>query len=143
VLFPEVLCSSLHALLWPSPTDGPDVWIYKLVGYGIIIESTVIVLAGLPSFLLGCLFHFALAATNMMPLRIIARNLQKGSAMAQMVAKISFMGTYIVHTMTATTPENQRKWDTVMNLYMHSNKAFAREKLERLATEFSLDVLGS
>jgi hypothetical protein len=79
----------------------------------------------------------------MMPLRIIARNLQKGSAMAQMVAKISFMGTYIVHTMTATTPENQRKWDTVMNLYMHSNKAFAREKLERLATEFSLDVLGS
>ena len=142
VLSPEVLFSSLHALLWPSPTDGPDMWIYKLVGYGIIIESTVIVLTGLRSFLLDCLIYFALAVTNMMPLRIIARNLQKGLAMAQMVAKTSFMGTYFVQTMTPTTPENQRKWDTVMNLYINSNKAFAREKLERLATEFSLDVLG-
>jgi hypothetical protein len=34
VLFPELLYTSLHSVLWPSPTDGGNnIWIYRLVGY--------------------------------------------------------------------------------------------------------------
>jgi hypothetical protein len=142
VLFPELLYTSLHSVLWPSPTDGGNIWIYRLVGYVIAIEATVIVSGGFPAFLLDCLFYFALAATNMMPLRLIARHLQKGSALAQAVAKTSFMGTYIVQTMTATPREDQQQWDTVMNLYMNSNQLCAREQLERLAAEYNLGTVG-
>ena len=78
----------------------------------------------------------------MMPLRLIARHLQKGSALAQAVAKTSFMGTYIVQTMTATPREDQQQWDTVMNLYMNSNQLSAREQLERLPAEYNLGTVG-
>ena len=134
-LFPDLLGASLHSVLWPSPTDGPNTWIYRLLGYVIIIQSTVVVLGRLPAFLRDCLFYFTLAAMNMLPLRLLARYLQKGSAMAQAVAKTSFMSMYIVQTITATSREDRHKWDAVMELYMNSNQVSAREKLESLSAQ--------
>ncbi len=61
--------------------------------------------------------------------------------MAQAVAKTSFMGMYIVETITATSREDQHQWDTVMSLYMNSNQSFAREKLESLAAEHNLGTI--
>jgi hypothetical protein len=139
VLFPASVYTSIHSVLYPSPVD---IWVYRLVGYIIVIEATVIVFAGFPAFLLDCALYSAFAATNMVPLRLVAKNLQKGSAVAQAVAKTSFMGTYIVQTMTATPQRDQHKWDAVMNLYLNSNTSWAREKLESLAAEHNSSTDG-
>jgi hypothetical protein len=134
-LFPGPLYASLHSVLWPSLMDGADIWIYRLVGYIIIIEGTVIVFASFPEFVLDCVLYVGFAATNMILLRLVAKHLQRGATMAQAIAKTSFMGVYIVQTIRATSGEDQRKWDTVMNLYLNSNQLSAREKLESLASE--------
>ena len=75
--------------------------------------------------------------TNMRPLRMIARGLQNETYFAQYVAKTSFMGTYIVQTMTATPPDDQIKSDRIFDLYLNSNQPTAREQLERLSDEYS------
>lgn len=73
--------------------------------------------------------------TNMAPLRFIAKHLQQENYFAQALVKAPFMGTYIIQTMTATSGEDRNKWDQVFNLYMNSNRASAREQLERLSEE--------
>src|SRR5712671_1813833 len=137
--FPQTLSVSFEAIFGADfdPSSVNNLWLYRLLGYVIMIKASLFLLGGLAMFLRDVIFYLALMLTNMLPLRIIARSLQNDRYFGQYIAKASFMGTYMVQTMTATPLEDRNKWDKVFNLYMNSNQVFAREELERLSSEFS------
>jgi hypothetical protein len=114
-----------------------NLWLYRLLALAILIKVSLFLFNGFTVFARDLLIYLALMLTNMTPLRIIAKGLQNERYFAQCIAKTSFMGTYIVQTMTATPFENQGKWDRVFNLYMNSNQPSAREQLEHLSDEYS------
>ena len=124
-----------------DPSGMNNLWLYRLLGYTILVKSVLFLLSGFTVFVRDLIIYLVLMATNMAPLRIIAKGLQKEQWLSQCIAKTSFMGTYIVQTMTATPFENQHKWDYVFDLYMNSNRPSAREQLERLSDEYSKAIV--
>lgn len=109
-------------------------WMYELLGYVILIKSVMFLLGKtFTEFVINSCSYLIMMLTNMIPLRFIARGMQKERYFAQILAKTTFMGTYIVQTIAATSPEVQNQWDKIINLYENSNDPSAREELIRLS----------
>jgi len=139
--FPQTLLASLDAVfsglnISDGDFNGNRPWLYELLGYIIVIKSVLFLLGkGFANFIGETCFQLLLALTNMMPLRLIAKGLQKENYVAQLIAKTSFMGMFLSQTI-AVTP-NSEQWDKVFDLYSKSNDSAAREELEELSARHS------
>jgi hypothetical protein len=143
LIFPETLSTCFNLLFsdWTPNyivSNAGSQWLYVLLGYAILIKSILFVLGSNFSDLVrDTVIQISLMLTNMVPLKLIARGLQKENFLAQAVAKTAFMGVYIVQTMTATPMRFQREWDKVFDLYLKSNRPSERDELERIAERFA------
>jgi hypothetical protein len=134
-----VLFSVIYLAIPEVIERGPSAsWIYQGIAIVLIISSAVFVLGERLFWFIGeCLLYLLFTTTNMIPLRLLASGLRNERYLAQLIAKTSFMGMYIVQTVGALPTESQAEWERVFDLYKQSNTPDARAELEELAAEWS------
>lgn len=113
--------------------DESNLWIYKLLGYVILIKSVLFVFGkNFTDWVQDTTLYLLLMVTGMIPLKWIARGLIKESYFAQLAAKTSFMGMHMAQTISAAPPEIKQQYDKMIDLYQKSNDEKARKQLEEL-----------
>lgn len=145
-LFPQTFLMALDLVFSSVEIGGVEyarfsksyLWLYELLGYVIVIKAVIFLLGGgFVTFVKDSCLYFLLILTNMFPLKIIAKGLQRGDYFAQLIAKTSFMGMNMAQSIRAAPLNERSQWDRVLGLYENSNNPLAREELEKLAEEFS------
>jgi hypothetical protein len=135
--FNTVLSSSDIGTSISISVDEEKIWIYKLLGYVILIISVIFIFGmNFTYLMLDIMMYILMTVTNMLPLKWTARGLKKENYFAQYFAKTSYMGTIINQTILAAPPEIVSEWDKVSDLYKNSNNEDARKELERLSATY-------
>lgn len=117
--------------------EEDKIWIYKLLGYVILIKSVIIIVGtDFTSFMFEIIMYVLMAITNMFPLKWVARGLKKEKYYAQYLAKTSYMAIIITNTVLAFPPEIKLEYDNIFRLYMDSNNEDVRKELERLSATY-------
>ena len=113
--------------------DISNLWIYKLLGYVILIKSVLFVFGkNFTDWVQDTTLYLLLMVTGMIPLKWIARGLIKENYFAQLAAKTSFMGMHMAQTISAAPPEIKQQYDKMFDLYKKSNDEEARKQLEEM-----------
>ncbi len=111
--------------------------VHQIIAFLLIISSAVFVLGERLFLFIGeCLIYLCLAATNMLPLRLLAYGLRNDKYVAQFIAKTPFMGMFIVQTVGDLPKDSQSEWKQIFDLYNRSNTPAARAELEELAANW-------
>ena len=135
LIFPQTLTMSFD-LIFSGNQMGSDLWVYQLLGYVIIIKSTLLIFGdNFKDFIVESILCLLFFLTNMLPLRYLAKGLKKESYVAQLIAKKPLMGMLVVQFVGAMPSDSISQWDKVFNLYKNSNHSASREELEGLAEE--------
>lgn len=112
-------------------------WIYKLLGYGIIIKIIIFVFGkNFTNWLRDTSLYLLIMVTGMIPLKLIAQGLIKENYFAQLAAKTSFMSIHMAQTISAAPSEIVQKHDKIIDLYQKSNNEDARKQLEELCATY-------
>ena len=120
-----------------SSVDTDKMWMYKLLGYVILIKSVIFIFGlNFTYIILDIMMYVLMTITNMFPLRWTARGLKKEKYYAQYFAKTTYMASVITNTVLAFPPEIKLEYDKVFDLYMNSNNEDARKELELLSATY-------
>ena len=135
VIFPNILTTSFDLIFSGKQMDS-DFWAYQLLGYVIIIKSTLFIFGdGLKDFITQSIICLLLFLTNMLPLKYFAKGLRKENYIACALVRNELIGMLMVQFKAAFPSDIDREYDQVFDLYLDSNNLASREELERLAEE--------
>ncbi len=108
-------------------------WVYKLLGYVILIKSVLFIFGDNFKVLLQeTTLYLLMIVTAMIPLKWIAQCLVRENFFAQFFAKSSLMSLYMTQTLSAAPSEIDQKYTRIFGLYKESNDENARKELEEL-----------
>lgn len=114
-----------------------ELWIYELLGYVILIKGVIIIFGkNFTGWAKDTLLYLFIMFTGMVPLKWIAKGLNKENYFAQVLAKTSFMGVHMAQTISAAPPEIVKQNDELIDLYQRSNDENARKQLEELCATY-------
>lgn len=116
--------------------DDSNLWLYRLLGYVILIKSVIFVFGkNFTDWVQDTVLYVLMMTTGMILLQWIARGLLNENYFAQLLAKTSFMGMLMAQTISAAPAEAKNKYDKIYDLYMNSNKEEKRRELEDLCAK--------
>ncbi len=120
-----------------SNVGESNLWIYKLLGYVILIKSVIFVFGkNFTEWVQDTMLYLLMMVTGMTPLKWMARGLVKENYFAQLAAKTSFMGMHMAQTISAAPPEIEQRYSRILDLYQRSNDENARKQLEELCATY-------